>query len=231
MENGYAICLNKWALDKDIKNELGLLLIISSLCAEKGFCFASNKYFMELFNIPEENISRKIKKLEEKGYITIEYEKVGCQIKKRYIRLTKISTVDCQKYQSTIDENVKDNIISINITSNNKKEIYKEKKKSYGEYKRVKLTDEEYNRLVQEYGKEFIDIQIEKLDQYVESNNNKNKYTNFNLVLRKSIKEKWFINKSYKKQAVEPEWLGKEIVKEEMRDDTKRILQYINGEN
>ena len=34
MENGYAICMNEWALDKDIKNELGLLFIISCLCAE-----------------------------------------------------------------------------------------------------------------------------------------------------------------------------------------------------
>ena len=34
--------------------------------------------------------------------------------------------------------------------------------------------------------------QINLLDEYVESNNNKNKYTNFNLVLRKSIIENWF---------------------------------------
>ena len=32
MDQGYSICLNIWALDKDIKSELGLLLIISSLC-------------------------------------------------------------------------------------------------------------------------------------------------------------------------------------------------------
>jgi hypothetical protein len=228
MENGYSICMNEWALDKDIKNELGLLLIISSLCAENGYCFASNKYFSELFNIPEENISRKIKKLEEKGYITLEYEKIGCQIKKRYIRLTKISIDDCQKHQSTIDENVKDNNISIN--NNKRKEIYKEKKVSFGEYKRVKLTHEEYERLIKEFGKEYIDQKILQLDEYIESNNNKNKYTNFNLVLRKAIREDWFTKKSYKKENVEPEWLNKEIKKEEISNETKRILQYINGE-
>ena len=213
MKNGYSICLNEWALDKDIKNELGLLLIISSLCAEKGYCYASNSYFTELFNIPEENISRKIKKLEEKGYITIEYEKIGCQVKKRYIRLTKISIDDCQKYQSTIDENVKENIISNNIININKKEIYKEKKKSYGEFNRIKLTDTEYNKLIKEYGEEFIKIQIDQLDKYVESNNNKNKYTNFYLVLRKSIRDNWFKNKKY------PEWFNKEIKKEEINQE------------
>ena len=216
MENGYAICMNQWALDKDIKNELGLLLIISSLCAEKGYCYASNKYFTELFNIPEENISRKIKKLEEKGYITIEYERVGCQIKKRYIRLTKISTVDCQKYQSTIDENVKENITSINITSINNKEI---KKKAYGRYKRIKLQDQEYTKLVEQYGKEFIDNQIQLLDNYVESNNNKNKYTNFYLVLLKSIKNEWFKNKQL------PEWFNQEIEKEKITPEEEQLLQ------
>lgn len=127
MENGYAICFNEWALDKDIKNELGLLIIISSLSAEKGYCFASNKYLSELFDIEEETISRKLSKLVSKDYITIDYEKRGCEIVDRKIRLTKISIHDCQKYQSTIDEKIKDNNISINNTSNNIKEIYKEK--------------------------------------------------------------------------------------------------------
>ena len=62
MKDGYSICLNEWALDKDIKNELGLLLIISSLCSEKGYCFASNNYLAQLFNITEISVSRKIKK-------------------------------------------------------------------------------------------------------------------------------------------------------------------------
>lgn len=127
MENGYAICFNEWALDKDIKNELGLLIIISSLSAEKGYCFASNKYLSEQFDVEEETISRKLSKLVSKGYIVIEYEKRGCEVTNRKIRLTRISIHDCQKYQSTIDEKIKDNNISINNTSINKKEIYKER--------------------------------------------------------------------------------------------------------
>ena len=129
MNGGYSVCLNKWALDKEIKNELGLLLIISSLCAEKGYCFASNEYLATLFEIEEETISRKLNKLSSKDYITIEYEKRGCEIISRKIRLTEISIDDCQKNQPTIDEKVKDNnIIYNNISINNKKEIYKEKR-------------------------------------------------------------------------------------------------------
>ena len=60
------------------------------------------------------------------------------------------------------------------------------------------MTTAEYQRLVDEFGQDYIDRQIELLDEYVESNNNKNKYTNFNLVIRKAIREKWFDKKEVK---------------------------------
>ena len=123
MQNGYALCSNKWALDKDIKNELGLLIIISSLTAEKGYCYASNKFLAELFNIDETNISKKIKKLEKKNYIAIEYLKKGNVTYMRKIRLAKIPT--------TVGKNTNGDIIINNniknITSNNKRKIYKKK--------------------------------------------------------------------------------------------------------
>lgn len=230
MENGYSICMNKWALDKDIKTELGLLLIISSLCAEKGYCYASNEYLALLFDMTEQSVSNKIKKLEEKEYIEVIYKYRGSQVISREIRLKIYYTDRIKKIIPTVKENFKDNNISNKNISINKKEIYKEKKMSFGEYKRVKLTEEEYERLIKEFGKEYIDQKILQLDEYIQSNNNKNKYTDFNLVLRKAIRENWFTKKSYKKESVEPEWLNKEIKKEEISNETKRILQYINGE-
>jgi predicted phage replisome organizer len=109
-------------------------------------------------------------------------------------------------------EDKKDNVTDCNVTSNvtvtqsnanridkdidiDKNRIDKEKKIKYGDYNRVELTQTEYNKLCEDFGKDFIDNQITLLDEYVESNNNKNKYKNFNLVLRKSIRENWF-NKS-----------------------------------
>lgn len=127
MEEGYSMCLNRWALDKEIKDELGLLLIISSLCAEKGYCFASNQYLAQLFDISEVSVSRKIKKLEEKNYITIEYTKRGCEIVDRHIRLTNLITDDYQKCKSTINKNVKENNISNNNININIKENTKRK--------------------------------------------------------------------------------------------------------
>lgn len=119
MNNGYSICFNEWALDSDIKDELGLLVIISSLCAEKGYCWATNEYFAKLFNASEVTISRKIKKLENKKYITIEYEKRGCEVKKRTIRLTKLIIDGYQSCYSTINKNDKENNINNKNTNIN----------------------------------------------------------------------------------------------------------------
>lgn len=120
MNEGYSICFNEWALDKDIKDELGLLLIISSLTAEKGYCYASNDYLAKIFKTSVITISRKIKILEEKKYIEIEYEKKGCLVISRKIRLTKMLTAINKNVNRTINKNVKENNISnINNTNNN----------------------------------------------------------------------------------------------------------------
>ena len=120
MKEGYSICFNEWALDKDIKDELGLLLIISSLTAEKGYCYASNDYLAKIFETSVVTISRKIKILEEKKYIEIEYEKKGCLVISRKIRLTKMITAINKNVNRTINKNVKENNISnINNTNNN----------------------------------------------------------------------------------------------------------------
>jgi len=116
-ENWYAICNNSWLFDNSIKNELKILLLISSLCAEKGFCWAWNEYFSERFWETTENISRKIKKLEKFNYISCEYERNWNIISKRIIRLAidKNITGHWQKNQSAIDKIIKENNININI--------------------------------------------------------------------------------------------------------------------
>lgn len=89
------------------------------------------------------------------------------------------------KVEVKVEDKVKDNNIKEKIN----------KKEKYGVYGRVKLTIDEYLKLVNEFGEDFIKKQIDLLDEYVEGNNNKNHYTNFNLVLRKSIRENWFKQK------------------------------------
>lgn len=120
MTSGYGICLNEWLEDESIKTELRLLIKISSLTAEKGFCYASNGFFAEYFNTSDVTISKQIKKLEKLNYIEIEYQRRGAEVLKRFIRLKKTLTDDYRKLKPTIKENFKENITSINIISNNK---------------------------------------------------------------------------------------------------------------
>ena len=107
----------------------------------------------------------------------------------RHIGWTKGGQMSTKDKDKDIIKDIKEKNIIIN--NNIKKE---NEKHCYGEYKRVKLTDKEYNKLIEDFGEENLKKQIKYLDEYIESNNNKNKYTNFNLVIRKSFRENWFKN-------------------------------------
>lgn len=135
-----------------------------------------------------------------------------------------ISILNYEKYQC--DDTQNDKQVANKWQTSGKQvatieESKKEKKKEnniykyYGNFKRVKLTDDEYARLVSDYDEEFVINQIALLDEYIESNNNKNKYTNFNLVLRKSIREQWF-----KPKSKVPEWYDKNT---EKKQDTEKL--------
>lgn len=134
-KDGYAICFNEWLLDDDIKSELRLLLAISCLSSKNGVCFANNNYFATVFKETEISISRKLKKLANKGYIKIDYERRGCEVLSRELRLTKLLTDDYQKCYSTINKNVNRHHYNNNNINNNKERnniniISKESKKN-----------------------------------------------------------------------------------------------------
>ena len=130
----------------------------------------------------------------------------------------------------SVNVNVNDNV-NVNVNDNNKyittsSNISKKKEKhKYGKFGRVKLTDDEYFRLIDEFGENFIKKQIDLLDEYVESNNNKNKYSNFNLVIRKSIRENWFKN-----QQREPDWFNKKNESEVATKEEQIELEKLLGE-
>lgn len=148
-------------------------------------------------------ISKYINELINKE-VLIEYEKPSFSsprqvgINKDYSKwntkqLVKLLTPS--KTTNTTVSKITNTTVSKITNQETKNKTKKETKNIYGGYGRIKLTENEYKKLCEEFTKEFIDKQIEALDEYVESNNNKNKYTNFNLVLRKSIRENWFKTK------------------------------------
>lgn len=87
--------------------------------------------------------------------------------------------------------------------------------KQYGNYGWVKLKASQYAKIKADYPNIDLDKQIELLDEYVQSNGNKNKYKDWNLVLRRSIRDKWFIqskNDNGKKTTKLPDWYEKHLV-------------------
>jgi DNA-binding Lrp family transcriptional regulator len=73
-------------LAKDITPMEKMLLAEIDSFSSKGECFASNKHFSELLNVSPNWCSEKIKSLQQKGWIEIEYEMDGKQYKKRYLK-------------------------------------------------------------------------------------------------------------------------------------------------
>lgn len=128
-----------------------------------------------------------IKRTDEKGKIVGWYVKVNYLVDES--RTPETTTPIKPELVSQETNTINNKYINTINNKNTKKKILKEK---YGTYGRVKLTTDEYFKLINEFGEAFIKKQIDLLDEYVESNNNKNKYSNFNLVLRKSIREGWF---------------------------------------
>lgn len=74
--NFYAIIPANVRYDKDLSPNAKLLYgEITSLCNEKGYCWANNNYFMELYGLSERSIQGLLKQLNEKEYIKIIIEK------------------------------------------------------------------------------------------------------------------------------------------------------------
>ena len=65
----------------------------------------------------------------------------------------------------------------------------------YGEYGWVRLTDGEYGRLLNELGDLELDRCIQYVDESAQSNGNKNKWKDWNLVVRKCHREQWGVHR------------------------------------
>lgn len=64
-------------------------------------------------------------------------------------------------------------------------------KRKYGRYSWVKLTDEEYARLVKDLGETELDRCIACVDEKAQMTKNKNRWHDWNLVIRKCHREGW----------------------------------------
>ncbi|MBQ8429100.1 MAG: helix-turn-helix domain-containing protein [Clostridia bacterium] len=86
----YAVIPAEVRYDKSLPANAKLLYgEITALCSEKGFCWASNAYFSELYGVSERSVREWIGRLKEAGYIevNIRYKDDGKTIDSRCISL------------------------------------------------------------------------------------------------------------------------------------------------
>lgn len=134
---------------------------LTALANEKGYCWATNSYFAELYNVTTATISNWITKLEKQGHIYREiiYKKGSKEIEERRIYITPIKenlNTPTKNFEEGIKENFntpikkifKENNTILNNTFNNTEDIEstssKDKKNSPKE-------DVPYKEIVQAY--------------------------------------------------------------------------------
>lgn len=135
---------------------------ITALANEKGYCWAGDRYFAELYGVSKTTIQSWIKALTDNGYITKEliYREGTKEILNRYIRIVAYPTQE--NLGTPTQENLRDNNTSFNNTFN---KTYKEE----GDTSSRKYSDEHFrlasklqNNLAEDFPKEMKKADLNK---------------------------------------------------------------------
>ena len=208
----YAIIPAEVRYDEELPPNAKLLYgEITSLCNEKGYCWATNQYFADLYKVSKITVSRWISTLNKKGYIAVEtlYKEGTKEIIGRHLYIV----------NTPINKNVKDNNKVINTKINNKLEVSKHK---YGEFQHVLLTDKEHTHLLDLYG-DSLDEHIKILDEYIETSGKK--YKNHSLVIQKWVHDEWMKRNKDKPITLDSKFYTEQNTKtdKEVQDEFNRL--------
>ncbi len=236
----YAIIPAEVRYDEELPPNAKLLYgEITSLCNEKGYCWATNQYFADLYKVSKITVSRWISTLNKKGYISVEtlYKEGTKEIIGRhlYIVNTPINK-NVNRYiqndleginenvNTPINKNVKDNNKVINTKANNKLEVSKHK---YGEFQHVLLTDKEHTHLLDLYG-DSLNEHIKILDEYIETSGKK--YKNHSLVIQKWVHDEW-MKRNKDKPTLDSKFYAEQSTKtdKEVQDEFNRLRAQLFG--
>lgn len=208
----YSILPANVRYDKNLKaNEKLLYSEITSLCNKSGICYASNKYFSELYEVDLATISRWINNLINNNYLNVSYQKDNT-------RLLTIKSIPIDEKINTLLTKKSNIIINNNNKYNNKEEIIKEE--SIFDYYQNKIGDltpsqyEELNNLLNKYNEDKIKQSIDIAY--------KNNVNNFNYI--KSVIKNNKISTS-KKETIVPNWLDREIESEQVSEEELAELE------
>ena len=167
----YAIIPANVRYDKDLAPNAKLLYgEITALCNEKGYCWASNQYFAELYGVSVLSIKRWVNSLVTKGYVyrTLTYKPNSKEVDKRILSIDGGIKIDTTSVQKCYDPSIKndtsssikndtDNNTSINNTFNNTN-IYKGKKKQKSETVNSVIAEYTENKDLQDVLHGFVEM-------------------------------------------------------------------------
>jgi len=215
--------------DKELKaNEKILYSEITSLMNKDGYCYASNKYFSELYDVSVISVSTWVNHLIEKGYIESElvYKENSKEIayRKLTLPLLKKSLIGIKEnFKGGIKENFKDNNKDIIINNNIERYI-----DEIQQFKPV-LNSSDYE-IIKKIASKY---SLDQVKQALAISKQNNAYSVKYLlqVLVNGIKEKSPIKSS--SRVITPDWLNEDIQttpmsEEELQDlqkDFEKILQ------
>lgn len=215
----YAVIPANVRYDKKLSpNEKLLYGEITTLCNKTGKCFASNRYFAELYEVEKETVSRWISHLEKQGYINscIEYKENTKEIVNRYIQLNQYP-ID-KKINTPIDKKIKDNNTSNNITRFNKERT-----------KFVPPTLEEIKQYAKQ--KNRLDIAERFYDYFTADEDNKKHWIDSKGNKVKNWKQKFLTWCSYGGVQKETKKDGNFIGREYKTEDMNKLFQNIDDIN
>lgn len=118
--NYYAVLPANVRYDKNITPNAKLLYAeITALCNDKGYCWAGNAYFAELYGVTKTSISNWISSLQKNGYIDVQliYKENSKEIQSRYISIA--NNIPIQNNLNTYTKNIVEGIQK-NFTDNTK---------------------------------------------------------------------------------------------------------------
>jgi len=207
--NYYAIIPAEVRYDDDLKDKAKLLYgEIAALSDMYGKCFASNKYFANLYKVDISTISRLIKNLSNKGYIQVEYiyKDNTKEIEKRYMQICNTPMQNCNGGICKIA--IDNNINNINKENNNINIITKERFKK-PTLEEVETYCKERNNGIN--AQNFIDF-YESKDWMI----GKNKMKDWKACIRT-----WERNHKTNKDTPIPKWFEEDLGRVDFDDDDK----------
>lgn len=235
----YAIIPAEVRYDEELPPNAKLLYgEITSLCNEKGYCWATNQYFADLYHCSVSAVKKWISSLVKKGYISLElvYKEGTRQVLQRKLYINPSVNFYTTPYKNVYDPSVKNNTTpSIEMYTDNNKVInnkintkLKVSKHKYGEYQHVLLTDKEHTHLLDLYG-DSLDEHIKILDEYIETSGKK--YKNHSLVIQKWVHDEWMKRNKDKPITLDSKFYTEQNTKtdKEVQDEFNRLRAQLFG--